>query len=207
VRDDDGSRLALGDAKALASLGECPPVRELHFLANSVLLWSLDVDNVETAYNHLCKDMAKHAASRSVTSFDAMVSAIQSVLHWTADESRALALVFTFPAFLALDRVHATWDGPRTRGRPVRVDIRTRQIWKWAQAWQALTGASPGVAPNTLFAAAVAAAAPFFGFSRIGSRTLVGVSRLLRRERNKLRSPQFRWVPPLDSGAGFQHSN
>lgn len=206
VRDDDGSSLGFDVAKNLASIGQCPPLRELRFLANDTLLWSLDVNNVEAAYGQLRTDMAQQATGRGVASFVAMVSKIQSALHWSENESLALAIVFTFPDYLAFDRIHVAWDGPRARGRPMRVDSRTKQVWMWAHAWQALTGTWPGIAPNALFAAAVAAAGPFMRHARIGLCTPIGISRVLQRERNKLRSAHFRWVPPTDSDAGFRHT-
>jgi hypothetical protein len=191
-------------ANTLASTGECPQVRELRFSANGILLWAIDVDDVKLAHARLCEDMRTQAEAAGVKPFDALVAALQAVLHWTTDEARALALVFTFSEGFAFDRVHVAWDAPRTRGRRHRVNARMRDVLLLGRAWLRLTGLRAGVGSNTLFVAALTAAIPFLRRSRIGPRTLNGVSRLLRRERAKFNSPYFRWIPPRDSGAGFQ---
>lgn len=207
IRDDDGTPLAYAEAKALELAGTCPPVRELRLLANGKLLWSLDVDNVDGAYARLRRDMQNQAALRGVTDFNRMVAALKAALGWSADEARALALVFVFPAFLAFDRVSVSWNLARGRGRPFRVDARTKHIWSLACAWESLTGTVASAAPNSLFAKALVAVIPFFHRSGVGATAPIGMSRLLARERGKVRSQHFRWLPPMDSGVGFQRTN
>jgi hypothetical protein len=198
IRDNDGSTLTLSEAKALDEPLGGLRLREIRFLANGVLLWATDVERAGDAHQRLCGEISQQARERNVTSFDAMVSALQSTLHWTTDEARALAIMFTFPSHLALERARVAWAAPPTRGRPVRVDGRTKHVWMLARAWQTLTGTAPGVSSNALFVVAVSAAAPFLGASGIGAVAIRNVDRLLRRERNKLRSPHVRWVPPTE---------
>jgi hypothetical protein len=153
--------------------------------------WQVEIDANVEPLSALRSSIAALAKREEGVPFAHLVTALQGELRCGADFAFALALEFVFPSWpLGVQNARFRLVNPKRRGRPVAIDELTRELFRLAEAWMAVTGLKPRVADRSYFVRAVEVSQPYLPRLRprdgSGEQNFEDMRALVRRELKKL---------------------